>query len=260
MDLHAFDNPELLSTLFYPRAADPNPTRDGRIIDGTLAVEKDVVIGYRLFKVPESRAVIILYHGNGEIATDYNMIAPLYHEFQLSLMVVDFRGYGWSTGQPTVSSLIADVDPLHNALAEIMTASFPDNPFLLVMGRSLGSVPAIHMAYAYPDTFKGLIIESGFATPDPLLVRRGFSPDFYGGGADPIGNERKMTTLSLPLLVIHGEQDQLIPVAQGQALFDASPVASKRILRVPGAGHNNLLVYADRYFAAVDTFVTSLDA
>jgi fermentation-respiration switch protein FrsA (DUF1100 family) len=65
-----------------------------------------------------------------------------------------------------------------------------------------------------------------------------------------------MEEISLPLLVIHGENDTLIPVANGQALYDASPAAQKYLLRIAGAGHNDLMFVAlDRYFRAITQFL-----
>jgi len=127
------------------------------------------------------------------------------------------------------------------------------------MGRSLGSVPAIQAAHAYPERFKGLIIESGFAHTIPLLARLGVPTDVLTGLPDPIGNARKIAEIGLPLLVIHGERDSLIPVENGQALYDASPATHKRLLRIPGAGHNDLLMAdLDGYFAAIAHFLSAI--
>lgn len=260
MDPKLLDNPLVLSILFYPRAASPGGGREG-VYDGTIPVEDDVVLGYRLYTHEPGGPVILYFHGNGEIASDYDSIAPAYHRAGTSFLVVDYRGYGWSTGRPLVSALLSDVEAVEKALPEILGRANLSGGALLVMGRSLGSACAIHMAHEYPELFKGLIIESGFSHTIPLMARLGIPTETLANIPDPIGNVRKMQAIGVPLLVIHGEHDTLIPVENGQALYDASPSTLKRIVRIARAGHNDLLYYGlDRYFAAIAEFVSEVTA
>jgi hypothetical protein len=123
------------------------------------------------------------------------------------------------------------------------------------MGRSLGTACAIHMAHENPAGFRGLIIESGFTE----LLKLSIISAALGKLAEPINSVQKMRDIQLPLLVIHGERDTLIPVEQGQSLYDASPATLKRIIRIPGAGHNDLLMYGvSSYFEAIESFVAAV--
>jgi alpha-beta hydrolase superfamily lysophospholipase len=257
MDL--LDNPLVQSILFYPRpdraggSALPNTT------DGTIPVEDGIVLGYRLYAHQPGAPVILYFHGNGEIASDHDFIAPSYHAAGASLLVVDYRGYGWSTGEPKVSALLSDVQPVLDALPDVLKPAGLTDQRLVVMGRSLGSACAIHLARHHPARVRGIIIESGFAHAIPLLARLGLPANLLANVPDPIGNVRKMGEIDLPLLVIHGEDDNLIPVNNGQALYDASPALIKRIVRIPGAGHNDLLMFgAQPYFAAIQEFLTAI--
>jgi len=253
------DNPLVLSILFHPRAEEMGRSRLQNVHDGTIPVEDEAVLGYRLYVDEPDSPVLVYFHGNAEVASDYDDIAPAYHRIGLSLLVVDYRGYGWSTGRPLVSTLLSDVEPVKEALPRILEGARTEDVSLLVMGRSLGSACAIHMAHLYPNLFKGLIIESGFAHTLPLLARLGIPADALADLPDPIGNVREMQTIDLPLLVIHGERDMLIPVANGQALYDASPTRRKYIVRMMRAGHNDLLYYgAGEYFAAIKGFVQEI--
>jgi alpha-beta hydrolase superfamily lysophospholipase len=259
MTPNLLDNPLIISTLFYPRVAPAGTSRLDNVHDGTIPVEDSIVLGYRLFAHEPDAPVILYWHGNGEIASDYDHFAAEYHRVGASLLVVDYRGYGWSTGKPKVSALLSDVEPVLTAVPDILQGAGLFGDTLLMMGRSLGSACAIHAAHDYPDRLKGLIIESGFAHAIPLLARLGLPQRFLSNLPDPIGNVRKMTSVDLPLLVIHGERDNLIPVANGQALYDASPATIKHLLRVPHAGHNDLLFYApDQYFAAIKQFLDAV--
>ena len=257
MNFNIFDAPPIRSILFYPRSAQPLKHPKADIVDGTIPVEENVVLGYRLYINRQDEAPLLLFfHGNGEIAADYNQISTLFLNLGLSMLVVDFRGYGWSTGEPRVKYLISDAVPVIEALADLranhdLSTTSP----LYVMGRSLGSVSAIEATHAHPELVSGLIIESGFAQLPPVLARLGIPVQWQANLPDPIGNLRKMTDIEVPLLIIHGENDSLIPPANGQKLYDASPASIKLIERIQGVGHNNLLVKRDIYFNAIREFL-----
>lgn len=262
MSLALLDNPLINNTLFYPRSAQMGTSQLHNVIDGTLPVDDDVVLGYRGYQHPKPTAPLLLFfHGNGEIATDYDGMAQEFLDCGVSLLVVDYRGYGWSTGEPKVSTLLSDVEAVHNKLPDLIKTLQLESTTQYIMGRSLGSAPAIHLAHQHPETYQGIIIESGFAHVLHLLMRRGFPSNFFNGAADPVGNLRKIKNLDLPLLVIHGEKDQLIPVNHGQELYDNSPAETKKLLRIRQAGHNDLLWWGKKdYFDAIRKFIKQTSA
>ena len=113
----------------------------------------------------------------------------------------------------------------------------------------------IHMAHQHPELFKGLIIESGFAHAIDLIERLGL-PVRMLHLPDPIGNDAKIKAVRTPLLVIHGELDNLIPISEGEALYHESPAALKQMAWIPHAGHNDLLYHGiDQYFGAIADFI-----
>lgn len=229
-------------------------------MDGYFPVDDDVHLGYRFYRQPDDRVVILYFHGNGEIAADYDGIANLYHQISASLLVVDYRGYGWSSGKPLVSTLLSDVEPIPNQLPQIVTTDTRDAVSLIVMGRSLGSACAIHLAHKYPGAFKGLILESGFGDVQPLLGRLGLPlGPLKKFVHDPIANVAKMGEIHLPTLIIHGERDNIIPISNGERLFDACPADEKRFVRIPAAGHNDLLFFGrDQYFNSIHEFISTM--
>ncbi len=258
MDSHLLDDPILLSILFHPRPAQPSRTARPDSYDGTIPVGDNLELGYRLYVHQPDAPVILTFHGNGEIASDYDDLAPEYHRAGASLLVVDYRGYGWSTGRPRLSTLLSDVDDVLKALPDVLKkGGISTEAPLHIMGRSLGSACAIHAAYTAPERFKGLILESAFADVIPLLIRLGIPAPMLDNMPDPINNVGKLKTVNLPLLVIHGERDTLIPFSNGQKLYETSPAALKYLVRISGAGHNDLLMYGlDRYFGAVAQLIT----
>lgn len=256
MNLSDLDIPAVLSTLFYPRPALPGRSFVSDARDGVIPVAEGVVLGYRLYPHTPDAPVILYFHGNGEIVSDHDFWASQYHQAGASLLVVDYRGYGWSTGRPTVSALLADVEPVVAALPALLAEVGLSADTLLVMGRSLGSAPAIHAAYLFPKRFKSVIIESGFARAVNLLNRLGLPQVLTDGLDDPVGNDRKLGDVTLPLLVIHGEQDSLLPVEHGEQLYAASAAVHKELVKIAGAGHNDLMfVDSQAYFGAVARFV-----
>jgi pimeloyl-ACP methyl ester carboxylesterase len=251
------DRPEILSVLFYPR----RDVSAGRAVAGAHAVRIEVApglaVGGRVYPAEKDDPIILYFHGNGEIASDYDSIAPLYNRLGITLFVVDFRGYGASDGSPTATALVADSRVCFARAREIVKQAAGIEPRnLYVMGRSLGSAAALEVAHTASAGVDGLIIESGFAYTFPLIERIGF---LQIGDAfeykDGFGNLEKIAEISIPTLIIHGERDWIIPIGDAEVLYEASAASDKRLVRVPGAGHNDLMLVGRRpYFEAIATF------
>lgn len=251
------DDPRILSVLFYPRRARAGVSRFPGAVDGTVEVDGGEVVGYRLFPAGDPTAPAMLYfHGNGEIAADYDGVATLYTERGISLLVADFRGYGWSSGQPKASALLPDARTVADAFPGLLRESGLEPRGLFVMGRSLGSPCAIDAAAQDESRWQGLVIESGFAHTFALLARLGLRITGLEGQADGLDNLEKMAGLRLPTLVIHGERDVLIPASEGLALHEACGSPNKRLLLIPNAGHNDVMaVGLKAYMEAIGDLV-----
>ncbi len=259
MSVHPLDHPTITARLFHPRKAHAGTSRIPGAVDGTILVDEGIALGYRFYPHQPQSPVILYFHGNGEVARDYDRIVPLFFDIGVSLIVVDYRGYGWSTGSPLASKLLSDAEAVLPALASVFASAGITESCLFVMGRSLGSAPAVHLASAFPNHFKGLIIESGFADMPSVMRVVGIQLErlpLTEQHLAPVGNENKLRTVHLPLLVIHGEDDELLPVDHGQRLYDASPAVNKTILRIPHAGHNDLMMVGmQSYFRAIAAFI-----
>jgi pimeloyl-ACP methyl ester carboxylesterase len=251
------DRPEVGGVLFYPR----RDVGTGRGQPGTfparIRVAPDVEIGGRIFAAQPTDPAILYFHGNGEIASDYDTIAPFYTRLGISLFVVDYRGYGSSDGAPTASAMLADaLACFAQARAELQRAAALEPEHLYLMGRSLGSAAALEIADHAGDAVDGVIIESGFAYTFPLIERIGFLQvnDAFEY-KDGFGNLEKIARLRRPTLIIHGERDWIIPFGDAEALYEASPAATKQLVAIPGAGHNDLMMVGRRtYFDAIAAF------
>lgn len=259
MSDHPFDADIIVSNLFFPRKAQQAIHPPVNVFDGAVDTPDGEKIGYRLYVHKVDSPLILYFHGNGEVVSDYDAISTMYHDIGVSLLVVDYRGYGWSTGTPLTSKMLPDAKAVLDGLPEIIKqGGLLEDVSLFIKGRSLGSAPAIYLALVAPEAFKGLIIESGFADTPSLFkrLRIEMPVEYIGDDSLPLDNVGKMERVQLPLLVIHGERDNLLPVEHGQELFDASPVDDKTILRITGAGHNDILwMGQQRYFEAMRQFV-----
>jgi fermentation-respiration switch protein FrsA (DUF1100 family) len=193
-------------------------------------------------------AYTILYsHGNAE---DLGLIAPLLarlREWGFAVFAYDYRGYGTSRGRPSERGAYEDVDAAYAYLT--LTLGVPPGQ-IIAYGRSVGSGPAVDLATRQP--LAGLVVESAFVTAFRVLTRVPLLP------FDEFRNIDKITRVSCPVLVMHGVQDDIVPIAHGRRLFGAAP-EPKRFLWVEGAGHNDfMLVAGDRQGQALREFAALL--
>ncbi len=252
-DCALLDLPEARRTIFYPRP-DTQPVDE---LDLFIPVADGIRLGARLYVAGKDSPVILLFHGNGEIASDYDRNSISYKKIGVSLLVVDYRGYGKSDGFPTASALLDDATVVYRQVRHVLAERGLDASRLFIMGRSLGSAAAIEAASHAGDEIEGLIIESGFASALPFIKnKRGSLPDDLKGGADGFANAKKISRLDIPTLIIHGQADRLLPVRHGKTLYESCGAEQKRLVIIPNAGHNNLLHRGrDLYFSALREFI-----
>jgi alpha-beta hydrolase superfamily lysophospholipase len=256
MSSSILDQPHIQRVLFYPRREDgfaPSTPGARRV---AVQVEPGVCIGGRLYPASPDAPLILVFHGNGEIAADYHDIAPAYTQLGISLLVMDYRGYGTSDGTPTASHLFSDAVTVFEAVGRICAENGLSPARLYVMGRSLGSAAAIEVAARAGERLAGLIIESGFADTFGLLARLGAGVTGADEERDGAANAAKISRVTTRTLIIHGQVDVLIPAADGRELYRRSGAGDKRLVIIPGAGHNDLMwVGMTQYMEAVRAFV-----
>ena len=249
------DRPEIGKLLFYPRTCSKTaPPASATDID--IEVDPGIYIGCRLFMADKQAPTLLFFHGNGEIVTDYDEIGPMYTEQNINFLVTDFRGYGWSNGSPSFTSLLNDSHVLYKKLRQYL-ADNGYSPDLLIMGRSLGSACALELASTYDDDIKGLIIESGFAQTLPLAETLGIDVTALDiSEEDTFNNVAKITRVTKPTFILHGRLDTLIPPWQAEKLHAECGARSKELQMVPGADHNSLIAVGGiYYFQAIKRFV-----
>ncbi|MDA0366180.1 MAG: alpha/beta hydrolase [Chloroflexi bacterium] len=251
-DYALLDRAGVGGAMFYPRPNDAPPPSGAS--DYAIPAAPDVEIGARFYLAASAFPTVLYFHGNGEVASDHDGIAPLYHAIGLNLFVAEFRGYGESTGTPSFASLVADAHPVASFFHATLEAA-GCAPARFVMGRSLGAHPALELAANAAERFAGVIIESGAGGLRRMLARVGLL-DTELGGTLAAAHEAKIASIGLPALLLHGEYDELVPLSTAEALQTSLVATSSRLEVIPGAGHNDILwVGREQYFAAIAEFV-----
>ncbi len=262
MDLSFLDRPEILEVVF-PVVYSPFFLLDylqfssSDVPSYSIEVEEGIKISCGFWISGKEAPSILYFHGNGETVASHDWIAPFYNQRGINLFVADYRGYGSSDGKPTISNMIGDAHTIFQGFTEIIEKEgFKES--LFIMGRSLGSMPAIELAFNYQDKICGLLIESGAANNFRRLWNYLVVPEKETvlGEEGLFLNKVKIRQVHKPTLIIHGEYDQIISVEEGEELYQNSGAQDKRILIIPGAGHNDVMVVKQSlYFDTVEDFV-----
>ncbi|CAM4268342.1 alpha/beta hydrolase [Nocardia ninae] len=184
---------------------------------------------------PKSVGHILFAHGNAGNIGDRVALFALLVEAGFDVLAFDYRGYGRSTGRPTEHGTYLDARAARRVLLEQPGV---DANHVLYLGKSLGGGVVLELAQAHPPA--GVMLMSTFSglrdaarsvypfLPGPLV------PDAYP-------NARRIRTLRSPVLIMHGDQDELLPLRHAERLYAAAR-EPKRLQIFPGAGHNDLIM------------------
>ena len=245
-------------SIFEPAAAlQTSPARLGapfeelRIPSGSGAERGEL----HAWWIPAEKAdapTVLYLHGNSHNIS-YNLENALrYRALGSNLLLVDYRGYGKSTGgKPSEAKVYEDAEAAWQYLVKQRGVK-PQQ--LFIYGHSLGGAVAIDLALRHPEA-AGLITESTFTS---MQAMGELKYDFLPAGL--LLNQRfeslqKIAQLKIPLLLVHGTWDQKVPVGMAQQLFEAAP-QPKTLVMIEGGEHsNNAAVGWVEYRDAVSAFI-----
>jgi len=178
--------------------------------------------------------VVLLSHGNAEDIGQLRDHIQRFHIEGFGILTYDYRGYGLSEGKPTEQNTYEDIE----AAYQYLTAEQEIDPSqIIVHGRSVGCGPSVRLAEQYP--VGGLILESPFVSAFRVVTRWPILP------FDKFNNLARIKNINCPLLVIHGQQDRIVPFWHGQTIYEeANP--PKMHYWVEDAGHNDLIYHAGK--------------
>jgi pimeloyl-ACP methyl ester carboxylesterase len=247
MSKNILDHPLIADRYFFPRPARFDEPFWVELGEAKLAC-------FHSKNHPGAKTVVH-FHGNGEIVCDYfDDFLARFDTMGLNCFLAEYRGYGMSTGRPALGAMLGDAEKTIEAIGEPLES-------LILFGRSIGSIYAIHCASRFPQV-AGLIIESGIADVlDRLLLR--VQPGELGASLEAIraevqrdlDHEKKLAAYPGPILIMHTRHDGLLDVSHPERLH-AWAKGPKRIEIFEAGDHNSILYvnYAE-YFRLVEEFV-----
>jgi pimeloyl-ACP methyl ester carboxylesterase len=191
----------------------------------------------------QSRKLLLYSHGNGE---DLGYILPFLQEFQrrgISVLAYDYPGYGTSSGTPSEKAVYAAADAVFEYARQSL--QFPSERIVLY-GRSLGSGPSCWLAERHPVA--GLILDGAFSSTFRVMTRIKLLP------WDVFDNLKRLPEIDCPVLILHGEDDLIVPFEHALANEKAAQKAQTHWIK--GAGHNNHIeVMGEDYWRLVFGFI-----
>jgi uncharacterized protein len=240
-------NRALNSLLYVPaRAIEQTPAAAGLVFhDVTIATEDgERLHGWWIPAEGSPAAHVLLCHGNAGNVGDRVVHAALLTAAGLDVLLFDYRGYGRSSGRPSEPGTYRDARAARRALLEQPGV---DPSRLLYLGESLGGAVALVLALEAPPA--GLILQSTFTSVRDLarlhypLIPKRLVPDAYP-------SSRRIADLHAPLLVLHGDRDEIAPPSHAERLYAAAK-EPKRLHVVAQAGHNDLVARMGASYGAV---------
>ncbi len=201
----------------------------------------------------EGQPVLLFCHGNaGNISHRLDNIVRL-HRLGVSVLTFDYRGYGLSQGRVSEKGFYLDAVA---AQAQARRRADSRRAKLVVFGRSLGGVAATYIGAHHPCD--GLILESTFTHLGAMARVHFHLPFLESGLKKRFRAVEWIGRVEAPVLFIHGDQDDIVPLDLGRALFQAAN-QPKEFYVLQGAGHNDTyLVGGEAYFAKLRAFWEAL--
>ena len=202
---------------------------------------------------PSPRAQIVYWHGNGG---NLSLWMPVLADLQMrgfSVLAVDYRGYGASTGKPSEAGLYRDGDAAIQYFASRLQKK--DLP-TIYWGRSLGCAVASYTATKAAPA--GLVLESPFPDVAFLFANNPVMRFMSVFSTYRFATAKHLESYTGPLLVVHGDADSIIPFEAGKRVYERAPSRVKTFAVLPGADHNDVYASHPQYAATIDRFVITI--
>ncbi len=203
----------------------------------------DRIHGLR-WPAPDGRPTLLYLHGNAQSVFEWSLVAEDLSALEAGLLLVDYPGYGKSSGSPSEGGLYAAGRAALDLLADEV-----GEERVVLLGKSLGGGVATEVARGR-ERLAGLVLESTFRSLPSVAAR--LLPMLPAGAllrSERYDSLSRMAELRAPVLVVHGTDDELIPVEEGLALHEAAR-PPKALWLVDGAGHNDVSAVAGPAYGA----------
>ena len=226
--------------IFFPDTSVPEPPPG--VEERALTTTDGLRLHAWYAAAPGVATTLVWSHGNGgNIAGRADVLLALAAR-GVNVLAYDYRGYGRSEGRPSEPGVYLDAEAAYD---DVRARGVPATR-IVAFGESLGGAVAIRLATVRPCA--GVAVVSTFTTMRDV-GRAHYGPLALLAG-DRFDSLARVRTLAAPILVAHGDRDEVVPVALGEALFAAAR-EPKRFFRVAGAQHNDVFDAPDLIDAIV---------
>ena len=196
-----------------------------------------------------AKQTLLFFHGNaGNISGRLESVQQ-FHRMGLNVLIVDYRGYGQSTGSPSEEGIYRDAEACWKYLTEVQNL-VPQE--IIVFGRSMGGGPATWLAARHSPG--AVILESVFTNvPDIGAHHYSFLP-VRALATNQFDNESRVAEIDAPTLHIHSREDRVVPFELGRQVYEAA-AEPKQFLEIQGGHNDGFLVSAETYLRTIDDFL-----
>jgi fermentation-respiration switch protein FrsA (DUF1100 family) len=221
-------------------------TEDGETLHGWWIPAADVS---RETPSDDAAHTLLFFHGNaGNISGRLESVQQ-FHRLGLNVLIVDYRGYGESTGTPSEQGLYQDAQSCWDHLTETRGIAPED---VVIFGRSMGGGPATWLATQHAPG--ALILESVFTTvPDVGAHHYPFLP-VRALATNQFDNVSRVAKIDVPKLHIHSRDDRVVPFELGREVYEAA-AEPKQFLEIEGGHNDGFLVSEEPYLETIDAFL-----
>ncbi len=198
--------------------------------------------------------VVLFFHGNAGNVSHRLETIRLFSELGLTVLIIDYRGYGRSEGTPSEAGTYADAEAAWRYLTQERRVAPGE---IVVFGRSLGGPIAAQLALRQAPA--GLVVESAFTSVTDLASEIYWFLPVRWMSRFRYPTEEFLRDVECPVLIIHGRDDEIVPFAHAKALYAAAN-EPRTLLELPG-GHNDatLRIRHGAYREGLEQFLRSLD-
>ena len=202
--------------------------------------------GWWIPAADSSRATLLFFHGNaGNISGRLESVQQ-FRQLGLDVLIVDYRGYGQSTGAPSEEGIYKDAGACWRYLTEARGIAPED---IVIFGRSMGGGPATWLAQRQSPG--AVILESVFTNvPDVGAHHYSFLP-VRALATNQFDNESRVADIDAPTLHIHSRADRVVPFTLGRRVYEAAS-EPKQFLEIQGGHNDGFLVSEDEYLQTID--------
>ncbi|MEM1336389.1 MAG: alpha/beta hydrolase [Bacteroidota bacterium] len=204
----------------------------------TLEAKDGALLNALHFTRKDPKGIIVYYHGNAGNLERWGNVVQFFVQKNWEVVVMDYRGYGKSTGERSEKALFSDA-----ALFYQYALKYFDQEQILVYGRSLGTAMASKIAAQNQPAH--LILETPFYNLYDIAKKRIPLLPLRSLLKYEFNSYQHLQAVNCPITILHGTADKVVPLDSGEKLYHSIPGTQKKIVIIPGGAHNNLVTFPE---------------